>query len=321
MLAAYVEAFDAEDPAAAVTVGERPDPEPDDSWTVVDVRAAALNRHDVFSALGVGLKDEQLPMILGTDAAGIDSEGREILVHAVISDPDWSGDEMLDPTVSLFSERHQGTMGQLLAVPERNLVPKPPELSFAEAACLPTAWLTAYRMLFNKAEAVAGQTVLVQGATGGLSTAVVMLGKARGLRMWVTSRSEEGRQLALDLGADAAFETGERLPERVDVVIDAVGAPTWRHSMRCLKRGGAMIVPGGTGGLVAEAEIARIFALNLRILGATMGSREELEALVALLLESGIRPPIDRVIPLSDAPQGMAAMVDGGLRGKIVLEP
>ena len=321
MLAAYVEAFNAEDPAAAVSVGERPDPEPADGWTVVDVTSASLNRHDVFSAAGVGLKEEQLPMILGTDAAGVDRDGREVLVHSVITDPKWTGDEMLDPTVSLLSERHQGAMAQRVAVPERNLVPKPPEISFAEAACIPTAWLTAYRMLFTKAEAEPGQTVLVQGATGGLTSALVMLGKARGLTVWVTGRDPEGRQAALDLGADAAFESGERLPERVDAVMDSVGAATWKHSLRSLRRGGAMIVSGGTAGYTAEAEVARIFALNLRILGSSMGSREELEALLALLIDTGIRPPIDRVIPLSEARDGVAAMVDGGLRGKIVLEP
>jgi NADPH:quinone reductase-like Zn-dependent oxidoreductase len=321
MLAAYVEAFNAEDPAAAVTFGERPDPEPGDGWTVVDVKAASLNHHDVWSARGVGLKEEQLPMIFGTDAAGTDSQGREVLVYGVINDPDWPGDEMLDPKVSLLSELHQGTMAERVMVPKGNLVPKPDGLSFAEASCVPTAWLTAYRMLFTKAEAQPGQTVLVQGATGGLSTALVMLGKARGLRMWVTGRTEEGRALALNLGADGAFEAGERLPGRVDAVMDSSGAATWKHSLRSLKKGGVMVVAGATGGYTAEAEVARIFVFNLRILGSNMGSRRELEELLELLLETGLRPPIDRTIPLSDAREAFAAMVDGGLRGKVVLEP
>jgi NADPH:quinone reductase-like Zn-dependent oxidoreductase len=112
-------------------------------------------------------------MILGTDAAGVDPEGNEVVVHAVISDPDWRDDETLDPNRSLLSERHQGTLAERVMVPRRNLVPKPPTLSFEEAACVPTAWLTAYRMLFTQAKVGPGSTVLVQGAGGGVATALM----------------------------------------------------------------------------------------------------------------------------------------------------
>ena len=145
-------------------VGERPDPEVPDGWTTVTVKAASLNHHDLWSLRGVGLREESLPMILGCDAAGIDEDGNEVVVHAVISDPSWSGDETFDPKRSLLSERHQGTFADRVAVPRRNVVPKPESLSFAEAACLPTAWLTAYRMLFTQGGLKAGDTVLVQGA-------------------------------------------------------------------------------------------------------------------------------------------------------------
>jgi NADPH:quinone reductase-like Zn-dependent oxidoreductase len=321
MLAVFVTSFNAEDPVAAVTVGERPEPEPGPGWVTVDVRAASVNHHDVWSARGVGLRAEQLPMILGTDAAGVDPDGNEVIVHGVVNDPSWTGDEALDPKMSLFSERHQGTLAQRVAVPSANLVPKPAELSFAQAACLPTAWLTAYRMLFTQADAKPGQTVLVQGASGGLATALVMLGAATGVRMWVTSRSEASRALARELGADRAFEPGERLPERVDAVMDSVGEPTWTHSLRSLRKGGIMVVSGGTGGYMAQVEVARIFALNLRIAGSTMGTRDELHRLVRLLPATGLRPPIDATLALADAPQAFAAMVSGGLRGKLVLEP
>ncbi len=117
----------------------------------VDVKAASLNHHDLWSLRGVGLRREQLPMILGCDAAGLDEDGNEVLVHAVISSDDWRGDETFDPKRSLLSEQHQGALAQRVAVPRRNVLPKPPELSFEEAACLPTAWLTAYRMLFTRA--------------------------------------------------------------------------------------------------------------------------------------------------------------------------
>ena len=144
-------------------------------------------------------------------------------MHSVISDPAWLGDETLDPRRSLLSERHPGTFAERVAVPARNLVPKPPELSWEQAACLPTAWLTAYRMLFTRGRVVPGMTVLVQGAGGGVATALIALGRAAGLRVWATSRSEEKRARAVALGADATFEPGSRLPERVDAVMETVG--------------------------------------------------------------------------------------------------
>ena len=178
MLALTVSRADADDPLAALEVGERPDPEPREGWVPVRLRAASLNHHDVWSLRGVGLPADRLPMILGCDAAGIDEDGREVVVHAVISDPAWKGDETMDPRRSLLSERHQGALAERVVVPARNVVPKPAELSFEEAACLPTAWLTAYRMLFTRAGLAPGATVLVQGAGGGVATAAIVLGAA-----------------------------------------------------------------------------------------------------------------------------------------------
>src|SRR3954469_3197952 len=164
-----------------------------------------------------------MPMILGTDAAGLDEDGNEVVVHGVVATPGWTGDETLDPKRTLFSELHQGTMAERVAVPRRNVVPKPAELSFAEAACLPTAWLTAYRMLFVKSGLRPGQTVLVQGASGGVATALVVLGSKAGYRVWVTGRSEEKRQAALALGAEQAFESRARVPEGGAAALWAVG--------------------------------------------------------------------------------------------------
>ena len=195
MLAAYAASTNADDPLAALEVGERPDPEAPDGWTTVEVRAASLNHHDLWSLRGVGLPEDRLPMILGCDAAGVDGDGNEVIVHSVIASDGWRGDETLDPRRTLLSEKHQGTLAERVAVPRGNLVPKPAALSFEEAACLPTAWLTAYRMLFVKAGVQPGDTVLIQGAGGGVASAAIVLARQAGLRVWVTSRDAgQGRE-------------------------------------------------------------------------------------------------------------------------------
>ena len=321
MRAAFISSFDPDDPASVVEVGERPDPAAPDGWVVVEVRAASLNHHDVWSARGVGLAEEQLPMILGCDAAGVDPDGRPVVVHAVVNDPAWSGPEELDPKLALLSEGPQGALAERVAVPAANLIAKPDELSFEEAACLPTAWLTAYRMLFTKGELQPGDSVLVQGASGGLSTALVRLGAAAGLRVYVTGRDAGKRAFAERLGATATFEPGARLPERVDAVMDSVGAPTFKHSIRALRRGGVLVNCGGTGGYVAEVELARLFRLHLRIVGTTMGTRRELDRLVRFCVDRDVRPEIEAVHGLDEAPAAIARMASGDVHGKIVLTP
>ncbi|GAA4695379.1 zinc-binding dehydrogenase [Nocardioides conyzicola] len=319
MFAVYADRFSQEDPLSALQVGERPDPEVPDGWTTVTVKAASLNHHDLFSLRGVGLREEALPMILGCDAAGLDEDGNEVVVHAVISDPSWTGDETFDPKRSLLSERYQGTLAARVAVPRRNVVPKPPSLSFAEAACLPTAWLTAYRMLFTRGALRAGETVLIQGAGGGVATAAIVLGRAAGLRVLVTSRDEGKRARALELGAHEAFESGARLPVKVDAVIETVGRATWSHSIRALRPGGRIITSGTTSGPnLDDAELTRIFFLQLSVIGSTMGTRDELAALVSMLDATGARPLIDRTLPMTEAREGFAAMLDGEQFGKIV---
>ena len=318
MLAAYASAISRDDPPSGLVVGDRPDPEPREGWTTVSVRAAALNHHDLWSLRGVGLSEDALPMILGCDAAGVDADGNEVVVHAVISSDTWRGDETLDPRRSLLSERYPGTLAERVAVPGRNVLPKPPELSFEHAACLPTAWLTAYRMLFTRGEVVPGQTVLVQGAGGGVATALTVLGSAAGVRVWVTSRSEAKRAHALSLGAEQAFESGARLPERVDAVMETVGQATWGHSVRSLKPGGRIVITGATSGDAPPAELTRMFFLQLSVVGSTMGTRDELERLIRFCLERDIRPAVHATLPLRDAREGFAAMLEGELTGKIV---
>lgn len=319
MLAAYAARLDPDDPLTALEVGERPEPQLLRGWTTVRLRASALNHHDLWSLRGVGLRADQLPMVLGCDGAGVDDEGNEVIVHAVITDPDFSGNETMDPKRSLLSERHDGTLADVVAVPRRNVVPKPPELSWAEAACLPTAWLTAYRMLFTQSGAPPGSTVLVQGAGGGVATALVALGSATGYRVWVTSRTEERRARAVSLGADRAFAPGARLPERVDAVLETVGEPTWEHSLKALRPGGTLVVTGATGGHRVALDLRRVFFLQLRVIGSTMGTRAELARLVELCRTSGVRPLIDTELPLEQAHDGFARLLTGDAFGKVVL--
>ena len=319
MFAAYARRLSPEDPLAGLGLGERPDPEKRDGWVTVRLRASALNHHDLWSLRGVGLREEQLPMVLGCDGAGVDEDGNEVIVHAVIGDDDFRGDETMDPKRSLLSERYDGTLADLVSVPRRNLVPKPAELSWAEAACLPTAWLTAYRMLFTQSGGQPGSTVLVQGAGGGVSTALVALGRAAGYRMWVTSRDADKRDRAVSLGADAAFESGARLPERVDAVMETVGAATWDHSLKSLNQGGTIVVSGATGGSEAVSDLRRIFFFQLRVVGSTMGTRDELQRLVQLCLQTGVRPLVDATMPLEDARDGFSRLAGGDVFGKVVL--
>ncbi|HEY5189248.1 MAG TPA: zinc-binding dehydrogenase [Solirubrobacteraceae bacterium] len=318
MFAVYASAINPEDPLSGLEVGERPDPEARDGWTTVTVKAASLNHHDLWSLRGVGLAEDKLPMILGCDAAGLDEDGNEVVIHAVISDDSWRGDETLDPRRSLLSERHQGALAERVAVPKRNVLPKPEGLSFEHAACLPTAWLTAYRMLFTRGGVTPGMTILVQGAAGGVATALTVLGSAAGARVWVTSRSVQKRAEALKLGADQAFESGARLPERVDAVMETVGKATWGHSIRSLKPGGTLVVSGATSGDAPPAELTRVFFLQLSVVGSTMGTRDELERLIRFCLERDIEPAISATMPLADARDGFQAMLEGDVVGKIV---
>jgi NADPH:quinone reductase-like Zn-dependent oxidoreductase len=322
VLAATAARIDAENPLAGLDLGERPDPVAPDGWVTVTVKAAALNHHDVWTLRGVGISADRLPIVLGCDAAGLDPDGNPVIVHAVIGDPDaGGGDETLDPRRSLLSERHDGTFAQQVAVPRRNLIPKPPALSFEEAACLPTAYLTAYKMLFAKSGAEPGATILVQGASGGVATALILLGRAAGYRVWATSRTGAKREQALALGADQAFETGARLPERVDVVMETVGQATWAHSVRSLKPGGRIVICGATSGDAPPAELTRIFFTQLSVTGSTMGTRDQLGRLARFCEQTGVRPVIDQVLPLANARDGFAAMIAGDLFGKVVFVP
>ena len=320
MLAVYAESQSWESPLDGLVVGERPAPTVPDGWQAVTVRAASLNHHDLWSLKGQGLPADRLPMILGCDAAGVDAEGAPVLVHAVISSPQWSGDETLDPSRTLLSELHQGTFAETVVVPRRNVVALPAGFSPAEAACLPTAWLTAYRMLFTQGGLKPGDTVLVQGAGGGVATACIVLARAAGLRVLATSRDESRGARALEIGAHEVFASRSRLPVKVDAVMETVGRATWEHSIRALRPGGVIVISGTTSGpALDDAMLTHIFFKQLRVVGSTMGNRTELGSLVALLDATGTKPLIDSTMPMQEARTAFERLEAGDVFGKIVL--
>lgn len=311
MRAAYVTTPSADDPAGAVEVGELPAPEAPDGWCRVDVRAGALNMHDVWTLRGVAGPPAGTPRVIGSDAAGV-CDGRDVLVYPVLPSPGRTVGH-----TALLSDRGHGLLAEQAVVPAAGLVPKPAHLSWEEAAALPTAWLTAYRMLFTKARLRAGQSVLVQGAGGGVSTAVIALAKAAGASVAATSRSADKRERALRVGADAVLGTGERLPELADVVIESVGPATFDHSVRSAKPGGTIVVCGASTGFTAPLHLARLFAREISVHGSTMGTREEFAALVEFVERHRLRPVLDRTAELADVPSLVRRMLDGAAFGKL----
>ncbi|MFI7520779.1 zinc-binding dehydrogenase [Micromonospora globbae] len=314
MRAAFATRFDDANPLAALAVGERPEPaHPADDWVTVQVRASSLNHHDLWSLRGVGLTEAQLPMILGCDAAGLDPEGNEVVVYPVVPTPG-------DPRgMSILSEHFPGTLAERVAVPRANLVPLPEGLTLTDAACLPTAWLTAWRMLTTKGRVDEAEAVLVQGAGGGVATAAVALAVAMGKRVYATSRDGGKRERIAALGA-TAVESGARLPERVDVVIETVGAATFDHSMKSAAPGARIVVSGATSGHEPKVNLRRVFAMQLEIVGTSMGTPGELYDLLAFCADRQVRPVVDSVVPFSKVEEAFARLHGGEVFGKIVVD-
>ena len=313
MRAAYAAKIDPDQPLQALAVGDLPEPTPPDGWVTVDVRASSLNHHDLWSLRGVGLPADRLPMVLGCDAAGVDPDGNEVVLYAVVPD-------RADPRgLSLLSERYPGTLAERVAVPRANIVPKPAALSFLDAACLPTAWLTAWHMLTTRGRVDESETVLVQGAGGGVATAAVVLGVAMGKRVYATSREDWKRERITALGA-TALEPGARLPERVGVVIESVGTPTFDHSMKSSLPEARIVVCGATGGHQATVDLRRVFAMRLEILGATMGTIDEFKALLDFLAERELRPVIDSTYGFTAVADAFARLDSGEVFGKVAID-
>ena len=292
MFAVYAKEANSTNPIASVVVGERPEPVVPEGWVPVRMTHASLNRHDIFTLMGVTAQREPIPfpMILGNDGAGLLDNGTPVVIYPLIGSDGWRGDETLDPAWHVFSELVPGTMADYVAVPRRNAIPMPEGLSLVNAALLGTAWLTAYRALFTKSGLKPGETLLVQGASGGMATALIQLGRAAGFKVWATTLNEEGRKIALRLGADAVFATNEELPQRVDAVVDNVGKVTWAHSLRSLRRGGTLVVNGITTRGIAETDLRRIFVDQFDIRGTIMGTLEEMNAMISFIVTTGYSP-------------------------------
>jgi NADPH:quinone reductase-like Zn-dependent oxidoreductase len=320
MFAVYAKEANFNNPLASVEIGQRPEPVVPEGWVRVRVTHASLNRHDIFTLCGVTAHEQPIPfpMILGNDGAGLLDDGTPVVIYPLIGSDSWRGDETLDPAWHVFSELVPGTMADYVAVPKRNAIPLPEGLSLLNAALLGTAWLTAYRALFTKSRLKPGETLLVQGATGGMATALIQMGRAAGFEVWATTRSEEGRKIALRLGADAVFLINEELPRRVDAVVDNVGAVTWAHSLRSLKRGGTIVVNGVTTGGIAETDLLRIFVEQIDIRGTIMGTLEELKAMMSFIITTGIQPEVGAAVPMEEAREAIGSMIAGHTRGKTV---
>jgi NADPH:quinone reductase-like Zn-dependent oxidoreductase len=257
-------------------------------------------------------------MILGCECSGVDEDGLDVVVHGLICAPEWRHDPVRDPLHTALSEGAPGTFAERVAVPRYATMPKPEEFTFAEAACLTATWLTAYRMLFTKSGLRPGDTVLIQGCGGGVATALISLARAAGLRVWATSRTEAKRRAALDLGAHATFPSCAPLPEPVDAVMESVGRATWTHSLRALRPGGTIVVTGATTGADPVAHLNRIFWQELRILGSTAGTMEELRSLVQFMRLHRLRPHIACELPFAEAEAGFRRLAEGNVIGKIV---
>lgn len=320
MFAVYCKNPDPQNPLRGLCSGELEEPGIRDGWVRVKMSHASLNRHDIFTLMGASVHEQPTPypMTLGLDGVGRLDDGTEVIIYPLLNSPDWRDDETLDPQWNVLSELEQGTFAQCVIVPRRNVIVKPRELSSIHAAVLGTAWLTAYRMLFTKAGLQPGQTMLVQGATGGTSTALIQMGKAAGMEVWTTSRTDKGCELATKLGAHKVFKSGETLPKRVDAVMDSVGQSTWAHSLKSVARGGTIVTIGVTTGSETKTDLLRVFTEVITIKGTIMGTLEEFKNLIQFVIASGIEPEIGDVMPLTDARRPIQSMLDGQTHGKTV---
>lgn len=342
MLAAVIRSYSG---PSAVEIAEVPRPVvQQDSDVVVTLRAAALNRLDLFVTNGLPGITHEFPHVLGCDGAGVVEAvgagvrqfraGDRVLINPGV----WcgtchfcgAGEESLCRTYRVLGEHLPGTFAEAVRVSEHNLAPAPDNVSWAEAAAFPLATLTAWRMVATRAAVAAGETVLIWGIGGGVALAALAACKKLGARVIVTSGSDAKLERARALGADIGINhrTGDVVKDvraatggrGCEVIVDSVGEASWERSQRCLSRGGRYVSCGGTTGPALPLDVRKLFWHGWSILGSTMGNRREFAEIVARLGRGELRPVIDRTYPLAEAREALLRMDGVEQFGKIVLE-
>jgi NADPH:quinone reductase-like Zn-dependent oxidoreductase len=324
-----------------VAVGERPRPQRGPGEILVRMKAATVNRVDLYMRdSGAGIS-HSLPQIMGVDGAGVIEEadsgaliGRRVTLYpgVVCGRCEFCkrGDPVLCAKMGLLGEHRDGTMAEFVCVPAENGLSIPDDLEFAQAAALGVNYLTAWRMLFTKAKLQQGETVLVFGIGGGVSLAALQIAKAAGARVLVTSRSSEKLGRAAGLGADATVNAPPdaiapeimRLTEGrgVDVVIENIGGPIWNAALKSLVRGGRIVTCGATIGDQPPADLRRVFIRQLQIFGSTLGNPDEFTALLAWCAQGRFLPPIDARYPLEQVRVALSHLESGTQFGKIAID-
>ncbi|MCP4896196.1 MAG: zinc-binding dehydrogenase [bacterium] len=322
--------------------GRRSRPEPGPGWVRIALRASALNHLDLFVLGGLPGVPINLPHVGGADGVGtIDAVGQGVVGvevdEPVVFDPGIScgdcefclrGEHSLCIRFGLVGEHCEGTFAEYAVVPASGLAAKPSHLNWEEAAAFPLTFITSWRMLVSRGCLGPGETVLIHGIGGGVALACLQIAKAMGARVYVTSSSASKLERALELGADAAFESGSEVVKDVrkatqkrgvDLVVDSVGAATWSQSIRSAAKGGRIVTCGATSGPNPEEEVRLVFWNQLTILGSTMGSRSDWRRMVEFLCVAELRPVVDSVLDLEQGADAYRRLQDGAQFGKIVL--
>jgi NADPH:quinone reductase-like Zn-dependent oxidoreductase len=297
---------------------DAPDPEPGPDDVLIQLRAASLNRLDLW--VRQGLPSVPKPRILGADGAGIDSEGRRVVINPGVE----HGDK-----ITVIGEHTDGTHAEQIAVPASNVYELPDSVTFEEAAAFPLVFETVYRMLVTRAGLEEGEWVLVWGAGSGIGSAALVLAKALGANVVATSSGDEKLARARELGADAVVNHGtgdvvKTVKEAtggpgVDVVVEHVGEATWHRTLQAVRPQGRIAVCGATSGPNPPAALHRVWWKQLTILGSTMGTKEDFEGAYELVRSGKAKPIVDSVFPLSEARAAHERMESGDQFGKIIL--
>ena len=322
-----------------------PEPRIRASEVLVEVKACALNHLDIFVRGGLPGIDIPLPHILGNDIAGIVREvgelvtwikpGAEVMVQPGVScghcDACLSGQDNLCREYDIIGYRRDGGYAEFVAVPGVNIIPKPAQLSWEEAAALPLVTVTSWHMLVTRAKVQPGEDVLVHAAGSGVGSIAIQIAKLRGARVITTASSDEKLAKARELGADQTInytrddwpKEVRRLTDRkgVDVVVEHTGAATWPGSISSLKNDGRLVTCGATSGYDARTDLRQVFYRHLTLLGSFMGSKAELLEAMKFVAQGKIRAVVDRVLPLSEARQAHELIEERAQFGKIVLKP